>query len=65
MIGVGNLQRNESRQTGGVPIRQRSPESPIIDSARLLADRKEVRINHGGRVYRLRVTRNGKLILNK
>jgi hemin uptake protein HemP len=37
----------------------------FIDSARLFADRKEVHIRHEGEFYRLLVTRNGKLILNK
>ena len=39
--------------------------APVIDSAQLLADGKEVQIRHAGEVYRLRVTKNGKLILNK
>jgi len=38
---------------------------PIIDSGHLFAGHKEVQIQHAGEVYRLRVTRNGKLILNK
>ena len=36
-----------------------------IDSDYLLADRTEVEILHAGEIYRLRKTRNGKLILNK
>ena len=40
-------------------------EKVIIDSAYLFADRKEVQIHHEGELYRLRVTKNGKLILNK
>lgn len=35
-----------------------------IDSHLLLDDRGEVIIEHGGREYCLRETRNGKLILN-
>lgn len=42
-----------------------SGEPAVIDSARLLAGRNEIRIRHEGQVYRLRVTKNGKLILNK
>ena len=37
----------------------------VIDSSRLFAGANEVRILHDGQLYRLRVTRNGKLILNK
>ncbi len=36
-----------------------------IETSRLFADRREVRIRHGEEIYRLRLTRNGKLILNK
>jgi hemin uptake protein HemP len=46
----------------------RSPEPstgrpPCIDSAALFAGAQEVIIRHGGREYRLRRTRLGKLIL--
>jgi hemin uptake protein HemP len=37
----------------------------VIESACLFAGRSEVEIHHAGEVYRLRLTRNGKLILNK
>jgi hemin uptake protein HemP len=37
----------------------------VIESADLFADRNEVQIHHDGEVYRLRLTKNGKLILNK
>ncbi len=37
----------------------------VIESTRLFGERREVGIRHRGEVYRLRVTRNGKLILNK
>ncbi len=39
--------------------------SGAIESDYLFADRNEVEIRHAGEVYRLRITRNGKLILNK
>jgi len=41
------------------------PDVLVFDSAYLLRDRKEVLIRHGGEVYRLRLTKKGKLILNK
>jgi hemin uptake protein HemP len=38
---------------------------PRVDSARLLAGGRELIIDHTGAEYRLRLTRNGKLILTK
>jgi len=46
--------------------RQRSASgNDAIDSAQILAGRREVRIVHAGEIYRLLVTRNNKLILQK
>ena len=58
-----------SRFTGteGSPVAA-SPASPRgeeVDSARLLHGQREVLIRHGSEVYRLRHTRNDKLILTK
>ena len=36
-----------------------------VSTAALLGDRAELEIEHKGEVYRLRVTRTGKLILTK
>jgi hemin uptake protein HemP len=36
-----------------------------IDSRSIFGDRNEVVIRHGDQIYRLRVTKLGKLILNK
>jgi hemin uptake protein HemP len=36
-----------------------------LDSATLFAGRTEIVIDHGGALYRLKITRQGKLILNK
>ena len=43
----------------------RASRSVEIDSARLLEGQREVVIRHGGECYRLRHTRNDKLILTK
>jgi len=40
-------------------------EMQIIDSTDLFATKNEIQINHAGEIYRLRVTKNGKLILTK
>ena len=54
----------------GGPTRGSTPGQPrektvAIDSGNLLAGHKEIQIRHAGEVYRLRLTKNGKLILNK
>ena len=65
MTGDSNTQQNVRDVTGGGAAERRPAHAPIIDSVQLFADRKEVQIRHGGQMYRLRVTKNGKLILNK
>ena len=41
------------------------PPVLVINSYSLFSGRREVRIRHRGTLYRLLITRNGKLILNK
>lgn len=41
------------------------PQTLEIDSLRLLQGQRELRIRHGNECYRLRHTRNDKLILTK
>lgn len=38
---------------------------PTVDSTRLFAVSREIRITHEGEEYRLRITSNNKLILTK
>lgn len=50
------------------PAPQRRIEPRVVrevDSGQLLQGRSEILIRHGGEVYRLRHTRNDKLILTK
>jgi len=47
------------------PREARLARQGVIESADLFAGRNEVQIHHDGEVYRLRLTKNGKLILNK
>ena len=42
-----------------------SPSIPVLSSSDLLQGATEIRIDHGGEMYRLRQTRQGKLILTK
>jgi len=46
------------------PVRE-APALPEFSSRRLLQGGREVLIHHGGQTYRLRHTRNDKLILTK
>lgn len=38
---------------------------PLFDSTALFGRQTEIGIAHAGEVYRLRITRQGKLVLNK
>lgn len=44
---------------------EKRPELRVVDSSELFAGSKAVHIRHDGEYYRLLVTRNGKLILQK
>jgi len=37
----------------------------VVESTRLMAGGNEIHIRHEGQTYRLRITKNGKLILTK
>lgn len=53
-----------SRPTRTEPVPPPAPQ-PSIESNALLRGTREVLIRHGGETYRLRHTRNDKLILTK
>ena len=57
-------------QDGGNVHRLATTRAPVVDtieldSAQLLQGQRELRIRHGNEIYRLRHTRNDKLILTK
>lgn len=52
-------------ETGGRPPGTAQAGVPGIDSRDLMRGSREVQIRHAGQVYRLRHTRNDKLILVK
>ena len=58
-------EQEEKRRENGGPEERQFGESRVIDSRHLFADRREVQIRHRGESYRLLMTKNGKLILNK
>lgn len=51
--------------TGPGPKPHRGPPVPVVPSDQVLRGLKEVDIAHNGRLYRLQVTKQGKLILTK
>ncbi len=55
-----NVNEKSARQGNSGSMSQRT-----IDSSQLFHDENEIQIQHAGEIYRLRLTKNGKLILNK
>ncbi len=53
------------RPDGGPTALPAGPQPPVYDSKALLRDGREIFIRHAGETYRLRVTRQNKLILTK
>jgi hemin uptake protein HemP len=53
------------RAASSAPHAHSLPAQRQFDSRSLFGDAREVRIEHYGQEYRLRQTRNGKLILTK
>jgi hemin uptake protein HemP len=51
--------------TSAMPRRPQPADTRTLDSAALFAGRTEIVIDHDGALYRLKITRQGKLILNK
>lgn len=56
---------NPSPETSPLPCVQRSAPSPALSSQALFQGAPEVVIRHDGQDYRLRITRQNKLILTK
>lgn len=46
-------------------VRRERDEPADLDTRQLFGGRTEIRIAHNNEIYRLRITRAGKLILNK
>ena len=65
-----NFFRNSDPVSGqeSKPVESRAQhrsDAAVLDSRDLLRGQQEVRIQHDGQIYRLRLTRTGKLILHK
>lgn len=53
-------------QTSPTPTQQAPALAPtVVEASVLMGKHSEIAIRHRGEIYRLRVTRNGKLILTK
>jgi len=55
----------DARDGRNVHTLTQAPQVPQLDSVQLLGGHRELCIRHGNEVYRLRHTRNDKLILTK
>lgn len=55
-LGMENTEQETRTIAGGLSV---------YDSARLFRGSTEIGIEHDGAIYRLKITRQGKLILNK
>ena len=63
MLTAKHLERPDAAH----PLPAKSPpdQARVVDSRALLDHKQEIRIAHDGQEYRLRLTRNNKLILTK
>jgi len=60
------MSRTQDRDPREAETRAPETNEPIdLDTRELFAGRSEIRIAHDNAIYRLRITRAGKLILNK
>jgi len=59
------MEKNPSEHSVPGPRVELSLADRVIESRALFGERKEVAIEHEGAVYRLKITKQGKLILNK
>jgi hemin uptake protein HemP len=57
----------KTKQESGFSSKAGNNESKpkVYESPQLFGEHNEIQINHAGTIYRIRITRNGKLIMNK
>lgn len=65
LASVGEVQASQSDETNGAAGDSLEANIKTYGSSELFEGAKEVSIKHAGSVYRLKITRQGKLILNK
>jgi hemin uptake protein HemP len=60
-----STEKTPSQDAVAAAAKQAAGAIPSIDSATLLQNHRELLIRHGNELYRLRLTKSGKLILHK
>ncbi|WP_336056673.1 hemin uptake protein HemP [Nitratireductor sp. CH_MIT9313-5] len=66
IVQPSRVQRNRTEFVFSQPAEaQPRRQNRVVNSSDLFAGLKEIEIEHHGSVYRLKITRQGKLILNK
>ena len=60
-----SMEKNPTEHDATGPRIEPSSADRVIESRTLFGQRKEVAIEHDGALYRLKITKQGKLILNK
>jgi hemin uptake protein HemP len=62
----GDVENDRQDEANAEADRAPSPENlPEYDTSALFAGRREIVIHHAGAAYRMKITKQGKLILNK
>lgn len=64
-VNISASERSGSHKTTPAPKSIMPSGNPVYSSKNLFGSTKEVGIEHEGFFYRLRITKQGKLILNK
>lgn len=70
---MNNTKRQSDHERAGSPARaslqmieaSTAPQIPVFESKQMFGSSSEIGIMHEGSFYRLKITRQGKLILNK
>jgi hemin uptake protein HemP len=61
----GTMVEGENKDAGAAAQRSLDEALPEYDTGTLFAGRREIVIRHAGADYRMKITKQGKLILNK
>lgn len=56
---------NEKKKPDGPNAVPAEPPAPVVQAKQLFGENREIVIEHDGERYKLRITRRGKLILQK
>jgi hemin uptake protein HemP len=62
---IDTTPHNDAAQKAAAPYETQAAGEAVYSSRDLFRDKTEIRIEHQGELYRLRITRSGGLLLNK